>query len=146
MDIVGEAAPLADAELVAAAIDIMRAFGFGPGDVKVRLSDRRVLRVLLLGQGLGEEELPAAFRALDKAERAPGALEQLGAAGGGGPGGALATLAGLKGLEAVTAALGAVPGGRAAGEPPWTVGRPLQALGLRGIGAAEPPARARPDS
>ncbi len=130
MDILGEAAPLADAELVAAAIDIMRAFGFGPADVKVRLSDRRVLRALLLGQGLGEEELPAAFRALDKAERAPGALEQLGAAGGGGPGGALATLAGLKGLEAVTAALGAVPGGREAGEPLGTVVDALQAMGL----------------
>ncbi len=130
MDILGEAAPLADAELVAAAIDIMRAFGFGPADVKVRLSDRRVLRALLLGHGLGEEELPAAFRALDKAERAPGALEQLGAAGGGGPGGALATLAGLKGLEAVTAALGAVPGGREAGEPLCTVVDALQAMGL----------------
>ena len=130
MDILGEAAPLADAELVAAAIDIMRAFGFGPADVKVRLSDRRVLRALLLGHGLGEEELPAAFRALDKAERAPGALEQPGAAGGGGPGGALATLAGLKGLEAVTAALGAVPGGREAGEPLCTVVDALQAMGL----------------
>src|SRR5713101_2387231 len=42
MDILGEAGPLADAELVAAAIDIMRAFGLGPADVKVRLSDRRV--------------------------------------------------------------------------------------------------------
>jgi histidyl-tRNA synthetase len=115
MDILGEAAPLADAELVAAAIDIMRAFGFGPADVKVRLSDRRVLRALLLGHGLGEEELPAAFRALDKAERAPGAL---------------ATLAGLKGLEAVTAALGAVPGGREAGEPLCTVVDALRAMGL----------------
>jgi histidyl-tRNA synthetase len=115
MDILGEAAPLADAELVAAAIDIMRAFGFGPADVKVRLSDRRVLRALLLGHGLGEEELPAAFRALDKAERAPGAL---------------ATLAGLKGLEAVTAALGAVPGGREAGEPLGTVVDALRAMGL----------------
>ena len=130
MDILGEAGPLADAELVAAAIDIMRAFGLGPADVKVRLSDRRVLRALLLGHGLSEEELPAAFRALDKAERAPEALEQLGAAGGKGRGEALAALAGLRGLEAVTAALGAVPGGREAGEPLCAVVEALQAMGL----------------
>src|SRR5256886_9708985 len=42
MDILGEASPLADAELIAAAIDIMRAFGLGPRDVQVRMSDRRV--------------------------------------------------------------------------------------------------------
>ena len=131
MDIVGEAAPLADAELVAAAIDIMRAFGFGPADVKVRLSDRRVLRALLLGHGLGEDELPAAFRALDKAEREPGALEHLGAAGGKGRGAALAALAGLKSLETVTTALGAVRGGPEAGEPLRTV---VEALGAMGLG------------
>jgi histidyl-tRNA synthetase len=130
MDILGEASPLADAELIAGAIDIMRAFGFGPADVKVRLSDRRALRALLLGHGLREEELPAAFRALDKAERAPEALELLGAAGGAGRGQALAALAGLKGLEAVTAALGAVPGGREAGEPLCTVVEALRAMGL----------------
>jgi histidyl-tRNA synthetase len=130
MDILGEAAPLADAELVAAAIDIMRAFGFGPGDVKVRLSDRRVLRALLLGHGLSEGELPAAFRALDKAERAPEALAELGAAGGKERGEALAALGRLKGLEAVTAALGAVPGGREAGGPLGTVVEALRAMEL----------------
>src|SRR6476661_10715538 len=40
MDILGEASPLADAELIAAAIDIIRAFGLGPHDVQVRMSDR----------------------------------------------------------------------------------------------------------
>src|SRR5574342_786864 len=44
MDIIGEAGPLADAERMAAAVDIMRAFGLGPKDVKLRVSDRRVLR------------------------------------------------------------------------------------------------------
>jgi histidyl-tRNA synthetase len=130
MDILGEAGPLADAELIAAAIDIMRAFGLGPAEVKVRLSDRRVLRALLVGHGLSEEELPAAFRALDKAERAPEALAQLGAAGGKARGAGLAALAGLKGLEAVTAALGAVPGGQGAGEPLGAVVEALRAMGL----------------
>src|ERR671931_2198588 len=36
LDIIGEAAPLADAELMAAGTDIMRALGFGPRDVRLR--------------------------------------------------------------------------------------------------------------
>src|SRR5712664_1370020 len=71
MDILGEASPLADAELIAAAIDIMRAFGFGPKDVQARISDRRVLRALLLGRGVTEAQLPAAYAAIDKADRVP---------------------------------------------------------------------------
>src|SRR3989442_6578880 len=71
MDIIGEASPLADAELIAAAIDIMRAFKLGPRDVKVRVSDRRVLRTLLLGHGVSEQQLAAAFVAIDKSERDP---------------------------------------------------------------------------
>src|SRR2546422_1216911 len=71
MDILGEASPLADAELIAAAIDIMRAFGLGPRDVQVRMSDRRVLRALLLGRGVSEGQLGAAFAAIDKSERDP---------------------------------------------------------------------------
>src|SRR3989449_1346276 len=71
MDILGEASPLADAELISAAIDIMRAFGLGPRDVQVRMSDRRVLRTLLLGRGVSEGQLGAAFAAIDKSERIP---------------------------------------------------------------------------
>src|SRR2546427_757133 len=71
MDILGEASPLADAELIAAAIDIMRAFGLGPRDVQVRMSDRRVLRALLLGRGVSEGQLGAAFAAIDKSEPDP---------------------------------------------------------------------------
>src|SRR5689334_21737078 len=44
MDLIGEAGPLADAELIAAAIDIMRGFGLSANDVQARISDRRVLK------------------------------------------------------------------------------------------------------
>lgn len=83
MDLIGELGPLADAELMAAAIDIMRAFGFGPGDVRLRVSDRRVLRALLLGHGVSEQQLPAAYAAIDKSEREPRAAvaERLGREG-----------------------------------------------------------------
>src|SRR5213595_4027501 len=43
VDIFGEPDVSADAELIAVAIDIMRAFGLEPRDVQVRMSDRRVL-------------------------------------------------------------------------------------------------------
>ena len=39
-DIIGEASPAADAELLAVVIDLLRAFGFGKGDFVVRVSDR----------------------------------------------------------------------------------------------------------
>ena len=42
-DIIGEPGPLGDAEMIALAVDVMRAFGLGPADVRVRLSDRRLL-------------------------------------------------------------------------------------------------------
>src|SRR3970282_1739159 len=49
-------APPARAELTAAATDILRAWGLGPQGVHARLSDRRVLRALLLGHGVAESQ------------------------------------------------------------------------------------------
>src|SRR3954469_16019128 len=69
-DLIGEPGPLGDAEIIALAIDVMRAFGLGPAAVRVRLSDRRVLRALLLGAGVADHQLGAAFGAVDKIERA----------------------------------------------------------------------------
>jgi histidyl-tRNA synthetase len=113
MDIIGEASPLADAELIAAVIDIMRAFGFGPKDVQVRMSDRRVVRALLLSHGLSEAHLPAAYAAIDKSERVPreALAEQLEKAGC--PGRAIEAvfeLAALRGMPAVMRAAAAVKG------------------------------------
>src|SRR5437879_12999585 len=71
MDIIGEASPLADAELMAAAVDIMRALGLGPQDVRLRVSDRRLLKALLATRGITETQLPVAFAVLDRSERVP---------------------------------------------------------------------------
>jgi histidyl-tRNA synthetase len=71
MDIIGEASPLADAELMAAAIDIMRELGLGPADVKLRVSDRRLLKELLAARGITDAQLPAAFAVIDRSERVP---------------------------------------------------------------------------
>ena len=132
MDIAGEPGPLADAELIAAGLDIMRAFGLGPGDVRVRISDRRVLRALLLGRGLSEAQLPAAFTTIDKSERVPreALAEGLETAGWAAKTiDAVFDIARLKGLAEVSAALAAVRGGEA-GEPLGEACRALAAMGL----------------
>ena len=133
MDIIGEASPLADAELIAAAIDIMRAFGLKPADVQARVSDRRVLRTLLLGRGVTEAQLPTAFEAIDKRERVPqeAFAEILAKAGiGKREAGAVFEIASLRGLEAVLTALGKVTGGEEAGEPLRQAVEALEAMGL----------------
>jgi histidyl-tRNA synthetase len=71
VDVVGEADVTADAELLAVAVDMMRAFGLTRDDVVARVSDRRLLAALLLRIGLSEAQLPAAYAAIDKAERDP---------------------------------------------------------------------------
>lgn len=83
MDIIGEADVSADAELLAAAIDVMRVFGLTSDDVVARVSDRRLLNALLRGIGMAEAQLPAAYAALDKLDRDPReVLEQRLAAAG----------------------------------------------------------------
>jgi histidyl-tRNA synthetase len=132
MDLLGEASPLADAELIAAAIDILRAFGFGPADVTVRLSDRRVVGALLAGAGVREGQLPVAYAAIDKSEREPrhGIIARLRDAGVA-PAVAEAVLrvAGLEGLPAVSQALEQC-GAAAAAEPLREAVGALTAMGL----------------
>src|SRR6266849_1002625 len=65
MDIIGEPGALADAELIAAAVDVVRACGLGPGHVRARVSDRRVIRGLLAGVGVTTDQLGAAYAAID---------------------------------------------------------------------------------
>jgi histidyl-tRNA synthetase len=68
-DLIGESSPLADAEIIALAIDVMRAFGFGPDTVRVRLSDRRVLTAILSHRGVPEQGMGKAYEFIDKIER-----------------------------------------------------------------------------
>jgi histidyl-tRNA synthetase len=68
-DLIGESSPLADAEIIALAIDVMRAFGLGPNDVRVRLSDRRVLTAILRDRGVPGRAMLKAFDFIDKVER-----------------------------------------------------------------------------
>lgn len=71
MDIIGEAGPLADAELIAAAVDIGRALGLDATALRARVSDRRVLGALLTAIGLDAAQIPIAHAHIDKLEREP---------------------------------------------------------------------------
>ncbi|MBW3630797.1 MAG: ATP phosphoribosyltransferase regulatory subunit, partial [Gemmatimonadetes bacterium] len=71
LDIVGEADVAADAELLAAAIDMLRAFGLTDADFMARVSDRRLLRALLLNATVPEERLTLVYNIVDKLEREP---------------------------------------------------------------------------
>ena len=71
MDIVGETSVLADADLLSAALDVLRSLGLGPDDIVARYSDRRLLHQALLALGVTEENLPVAYNVIDKVERDP---------------------------------------------------------------------------
>ncbi len=68
-DLIGESSPLADAEIIALAVDVMRAFGFGPDTVRVRLSDRRLLTAILSHRGVPQQGMAKAYEFIDKLER-----------------------------------------------------------------------------
>ncbi|HEX6107327.1 MAG TPA: histidine--tRNA ligase [Gemmatimonadales bacterium] len=70
-DLIGEPGPLGDAELIALAVDVVRAFGLGPEDVRVRISDRRLLTSLLRALELDESQTAVVYQVLDKLARAP---------------------------------------------------------------------------
>jgi len=137
-DLIGESGPLADAEMIALAIDMMRGFGLGPDAVRVRLSDRRVLQALLQGAGVTLEQLPVAYGVIDKLERMK--PEQLAGLREGadprfaaGVGGRIIEVASLRGWPAVAAALAALPGGAEAGAPLRATLDALEAMGLGGF-------------
>ncbi len=133
-DLIGEAGPLADAEIIALSIDMMRGFGLGPTDVRVRLSDRRALTAILKQRGVAEEGMQAAYQFIDKIERmrredidklkdevhpfAPATVSDLEA------------VAKIRGLTAVEEALQGAPGGDASIAPLRRTLAALEAMDL----------------
>jgi histidyl-tRNA synthetase len=70
-DIIGESSPQADAEIIALAVDLMRAFGFTAEHFVVRLSDRRAWMDFLAARGCDEKASGLALACADKLEREP---------------------------------------------------------------------------
>ena len=83
VDIVGEASEVADAELLAVAVDIMRELGLTSADVRARVSDRRLLNGVLEALGVTEAQRPAVYGVVDKLARQSreSSVEKLAAAG-----------------------------------------------------------------
>ena len=69
MDIVGEADVMADAELVAAGVDVLRHFGLDESDFVARVSDRRLIALILREIGVPPGSLVEAIGVLDRSER-----------------------------------------------------------------------------
>ena len=71
VDLFGASEVAADAELLAVALDIMRAFGLTPDDIVARVSDRRILTAYLASLGVTAGGMDAAYGVIDKLERTP---------------------------------------------------------------------------
>ena len=71
VDLIGEADVTADAELLAVAIEVMAGCGLTSADVRARVSDRRLLRAILVSIGATEDQVPGIFGVVDKIERQP---------------------------------------------------------------------------
>jgi histidyl-tRNA synthetase len=71
MDIVGIQDVSADAELIAAAVDMMRDLGFTSEDFTVRISSRALLEEMFVFFGCAPGQLPAIYAVLDKKNKLP---------------------------------------------------------------------------
>lgn len=70
LDIIGVEGISADAEIIAAGVDVLRACGLTADDFEVRYSDRRLLDAILEGLGVEPSRRPPTYAALDKLVRA----------------------------------------------------------------------------
>lgn len=70
-DLIGDASPAADAEIIALLIETLRAFGLSAEDVVVRVSDRRAWTDFLTSCGVVEEVAREVLAVIDKLEREP---------------------------------------------------------------------------
>ena len=83
LDIVGVEGVEADAEIIAAGVEVLRAFGLTADDFVVRYSDRRLLDAVLGGLSIPEGNREAIYSALDRLARDDegAVIEKLGEAG-----------------------------------------------------------------
>ena len=68
-DLIGEASPAADAELIALVIDLLRGFGFKKEDFVVRISDRAAWTQFATSRGVTEDRVLDFLGVVDKLER-----------------------------------------------------------------------------
>ena len=70
-DLVGDASPAADAEVVALLIDLLRSFGLTEQDFSIRLSDRSAWQSFMVGHGVAQEQAGEFLQIVDRMEKMP---------------------------------------------------------------------------
>jgi histidyl-tRNA synthetase len=70
-DIVGTDSPVADAECIFTAVDLLAELKLRPDQVKVRISHRQAVQRILSDSGVSEDQMPAAFELIDRREKIP---------------------------------------------------------------------------
>ncbi len=134
MDVIGESGPLADAELIAAAIDVMRVLELSAADVRVRVSDRRVIQALLTHEGLSQDQILAAYQQIDKLGREPADVLTKRLTDAGIPAARAARVLALGGLKGRAALEHAVSGIDRDGETARSLFQCVDALDAMGVG------------
>ena len=129
-DLIGEPGPLGDAEIIALSVDVMRELGLTAADVRVRLSDRRLLAVLLEEIGIGAARQTLAFHALDKLGRSEYAARKRALLEDGAGEDAIARLEALPSIRTRADLEASYPGAAGAGEPLFRTMDALEAMGL----------------
>ncbi|MHC4217265.1 MAG: histidine--tRNA ligase [Planctomycetota bacterium] len=69
VDVIGDGSAAADAQIVAAAVEVLERLGLTVDDIKVKISNRHHVAGLLKTCGLAEKNLPAAFALLDRRDK-----------------------------------------------------------------------------
>lgn len=68
-DVIGDASPLSDAEVIGVCVGLLRDVGLTPADVRVRYNHRGALAAILSSLGIGEDQMSSAFVLLDRRDR-----------------------------------------------------------------------------
>lgn len=129
-DLIGEPGAGGDAEIIALAIDVMRFLGLGPTEVRVRLSDRRLLTAILAELGIPAQGAGAAWQYLDKLGRGEAARHRDALLAAGATNDQVARLDGLREIATWADLERTFPGAVGAGEPLREVLLRLEAMGL----------------
>lgn len=71
IDIIGIDSPEADAEIIFTSLDYLRMVGLTAGDIRAKISSRRLLASVLRGMGIEDGRLDAMYALLDKKAKLP---------------------------------------------------------------------------
>jgi histidyl-tRNA synthetase len=71
VDMLGEAGPSADAEVIATCVSLLASLGLTPSDVRIRVNHRQALAAWLVSRGLTEDRHPELLKLLDAKGKLP---------------------------------------------------------------------------